>query len=139
MNNNINNQNEEERFLTFGDDLEWGIDGKNKSNEEIIKELSEKEKKLQESALDKYMIIGSVVGIEGNFKELMIIGYNSNNANGEISDYLACEYPMGATGKLYHFNHEDIKRVYFVGFTTEYGNEFKSNLNVDSKKKGMMM
>ena len=32
MNNNINNQNEEERFLTFGDDLEWGIDGKNKSN-----------------------------------------------------------------------------------------------------------
>ena len=78
MNNNINNQNEEERFLTLGDDLEWGIDGKNKSNEEIIKELSEKEKKLQESALDKYMIIGSVVGIEGNFKELMIIGYNSN-------------------------------------------------------------
>ena len=45
MNNNINNQNEEERFLNFGDDLEWGIDGKNKSNEEIIKELSEKEKK----------------------------------------------------------------------------------------------
>lgn len=139
MNNDINIQNQEERFLVSGNNLEWGINGNIKSNEEIIKELAEKEKKLQETALDKYMIIGSVVGIEGNFKELMIIGYNATNDSGEVSDYIACEYPIGATGKLYRFNHDDIKRVYFVGFTTEYGNDFKSNLNDNDKKKGMMM
>lgn len=139
MNNNLNNQNPEERFLVSGDELQWGINGQQKPNEEIKKDLSEKRKKLQESSLDKYMIIGSVVGIEGNFDKLMIIGYNAVDTNGEPCDYLGCVYPNGATGNLFYFNHEDIKKVYFVGFTTEYGNEFKSNLNNEDKKKGMMI
>ena len=101
--------------------------------------MLEKRKKLQEESLEKYMIIGSVVGIQGSLDKLMIIGYKVKNKNGEVMDYTACKYPECSTGSLISFNHEDIKRVYFVGFTTEYGNEYKSNLDNEDKKKGMMI
>ena len=32
-----------------------------------------------------------------------------------------------------HYN--DIKKIYFVGFTTEYGNEYKSNLDNKNEEK----
>lgn len=136
--NNLNN-NPQDRFIVSGNDVKWGINGQQKSPEEINAALIEKRKKLQEDSLEKYMIIGSVVGIEGNLDKLMIIGYKVKNNNGEIKDYMACKYPDGATQPLIAFNHEDIKRVYFVGFTTEYGNEYKSNLDDGDKKKGMMI
>ena len=133
---NLNN-NPEDRFVVSDEKIKWGINGQQKSPEEINGDLIEKRKKLQEKSLEKYIIIGSVVGIEGNYNKLMIIGYKVKNNNGEIKDYIACKYPDGATNPLVSFNHEDIKRVYFVGFTTQYGNEYKSNLDEEDKKKGM--
>lgn len=135
---NLNN-NPEDRFVVSDGDIKWGINGQQKTPEEINKLLIEKRKKLQEESFEKYMIIGSVVGIQGSLDKLMIIGYKVKNKNGEVMDYVACKYPDGATGPLISFNHKDIKRVYFVGFTTEYGNEYKSNLDDEDKKKGMMI
>jgi hypothetical protein len=48
---------------------------------------------------------------------------------------MACKYPNGATDSLTFFNHNDIKKIYFVGFTTEYGNEYKSNLDNKNEEK----
>ena len=81
------------------------------------------------------MIIGSVVEIQGNFDKLMIIGYKVKDRDGKIMDYMACKYPNGATDSLIFFNHNDIKKIYFVGFTTEYGNEYKSNLDNKNEEK----
>ena len=134
---NLNN-NSEDRFVVSSEEIKWGINGNQKSNDEINNIIKEKRKKLQEKSLDKYMIIGSVVGIEGSFDKLMIIGYKVTDSNGENKDYMACKYPNGATETIVTFNHENIKKVYFVGFTTEYGNEYKSNLNSETKK-GMML
>lgn len=133
--NNLNS-NPEDRFVVSSGDVKWGINGEQKSTDEINDIMKEKRKKLQEKSFDKYMIIGSVVGIEGNFDKFMIIGYKATDNNGQIKDYMACKYPNGATDPIITFNHEDIKRVYFVGFTTEYGNEFKTNLT-NEEQKGM--
>lgn len=133
--NNLNN-NAEDRFVVSDKDIKWGINGQQKTEEEINRYMAEKRKKLQEVSLDKYMIIGSVVEIQGNFDKLMIIGYKVKDRDGKIMDYyMACKYPNGATDSLTFFNHNDIKKIYFVGFTTEYGNEYKSNLDNKNEEK----
>ena len=60
--NNLNN-NAEDRFVVSDKDIKWGINGQQKTEEEINRYMAEKRKKLQEVSLDKYMIIGSVVEI----------------------------------------------------------------------------
>ena len=132
--NNLNN-NAEDRFVVSDKDIKWGINGQQKTEEEINRYMAEKRKKLQEVSLDKYMIIGSVVEIQGNFDKLMIIGYKVKDRDGKIMDDMACKYPNGATDSLTFFNHNDIKKIYFVGFTTEYGNEYKSNLDNKNEEK----
>lgn len=132
--NNLNN-NAEDRFVVSDKDIKWGINGQQKTEEEINRYIAEKRKKLQEVSLDKYMIIGSVVEIQGNFDKLMIIGYKVKDRDGKIMDCMACKYPNGATDSLTFFNHNDIKKIYFVGFTTEYGNEYKSNLDNKNEEK----
>lgn len=132
--NNLNN-NAEDRFVVSDKDIKWGINGQQKTEEEINRYMAEKRKKLQEVSLDKYMIIGSVVEIQGNFDKLMIIGYKVKDRDGKIMDYMASKYPNGATDSLTFFNHNDIKKIYFVGFTTEYGNEYKSNLDNKNEEK----
>ena len=132
--NNLNN-NAEDRFVVSDKDIKWGINGQQKTEEEINRYMAEKRKKLQEVSLDKYMIIGSVVEIQGNFDKLMIIGYKVKDRDGKIMFYMACKYPNGATDSLTFFNHYDIKKIYFVGFTTEYGNEYKSNLDNKNEEK----
>lgn len=84
-----------------------------KRKRKLIGTWQKNEKKLQEVSLDKYMIIGSVVEIQGNFDKLMIIGYKVKDRDGKIMDYMACKYPNGATDSLTFFNHNDIKKNIF--------------------------
>lgn len=90
---NLNN-NAEDRFVVSDKDIKWGINGQQKTEEEINRYMAEKRKKLQEVSLDKYMIIGSVVEIQGNFDKLMIIGYKVKDRDGKIMDYMACNIRM---------------------------------------------
>lgn len=69
--------------------------------------------------IDKYLPVGSVVLLQGGKKRIMIIGRGERaRESGATWDYLACPYPEGFLGEdfAYLFNHEQIERVFFIGF-----------------------
>ncbi len=90
----------------------------------------EEEKKEKKELLP----IGSVVFLKGGKKELMIISYciipagDVYDKNGKIDlgenpmfDYGGCVYPEGmiTSDQIFAFNHDQIDRVVFTGYTTE--------------------
>lgn len=69
--------------------------------------------------IDKYLPVGSVVLLKDGRKRLLIIGRKEKERQGDRSwDYLACPYPEGFMGEdfAYLFDHEQIERVFFIGF-----------------------
>lgn len=70
--------------------------------------------------------IGSVVRMEDGTKSLLIVGILQTNSEGKMYDYIGCPFPEGYidADHLFLFNHNDIKDVYYVGFSDEERNEF---------------
>lgn len=69
--------------------------------------------------MSKLLPIGSVVLLREANKRIMIYGrLQKNMNNGELYDYIACSYPEGNLdpNKAILFNHDDIQKVYFIGF-----------------------
>lgn len=69
--------------------------------------------------MGKYLPIGSVVLLKNAEKKLMIYGCNQKDTgNDKIYDYIGCLYPEGNIDPkhTYVFNHDQIERVYFIGF-----------------------
>lgn len=63
--------------------------------------------------------IGSVVLLKDSNKRIMIYGRLQYETGTEtMYDYVACYYPEGNIGpdKSFLFNHDDIERIYFIGF-----------------------
>lgn len=116
-----------ERFIGNLKEYKFNIVGSNKKNTDAILERNRKE---IADAMKKYMPIGSIVQTDKSFKKFMIIGFNKMIDNKKY-DYFACEYPFGV-GKNYEsigFNHEQIKKVYYIGFVNEQERSFKSKLS----------
>ncbi len=66
--------------------------------------------------------IGSVVVLEGGEKKLMVFGIKQTDADaGRDYDYIGVIYPEGniGPGGQFFFNHEDIKEVFFRGYSDE--------------------
>ncbi|MBO0958730.1 DUF4176 domain-containing protein [Neobacillus sp. MM2021_6] len=82
--------------------------------------------------MDKYLPIGSVVLLEGGTKRVMIYGRKQQELNtNKIWDYIACLYPEGNINEqyMYLFNHDQIDKIYFIGYQDEEEFEFvKENL-----------
>lgn len=83
--------------------------------------------------LNKYLPLGSVVMLKGAVKRLMIIGfcsYSTDDIGGNLYDYIGCLYPEGmiSNEKTALFNHEDISKIYYIGYTDKEEKEFKNNL-----------
>ena len=77
-----------------------------------------------------YLPIGSVVLLGGGNKRVMIYGRKQKQkSNGEEWDYIGCLYPEGNIDEtyMYLFNHENIEKVFFVGFQDEDEFEFAKN------------
>lgn len=77
--------------------------------------------------IKKYLPVGSVVLLKKGKKKVLIIGYFSTESQTKIKvyDYIGCLYPEGIY-KLdlsVGFNHEDIKEIYYMGYSD---NDFKS-------------
>lgn len=71
---------------------------------------------------EKYLPLGSVVLLHGGEKRVMIYGREQRSVDtGDMWDYIACLYPEGNISADYTFlfNHDQIARVFFIGFQDE--------------------
>lgn len=82
---------------------------------------------------EKYLPIGSVVLLKGGKKRAMITGFCSVAAEnqGKVYDYSGCVYPEGylSSNQVCLFDHDQIDKVFFVGFEDEEEINFKVKLN----------
>lgn len=70
-------------------------------------------------AYENLLPIGSVVLLKGANKRVAIMGRIQARANDpKVYDYSACYYPEGlvSSDSFVFFDHDDIERVYFIGF-----------------------
>jgi hypothetical protein len=77
--------------------------------------------------MDKYLPIGSIVLLKGGTKRIMIYGRQQKELKSDkVWDYIACLYPEGNLNEeyMYLFNHDQIEKVFFIGFQDEEEIEF---------------
>lgn len=76
--------------------------------------------------------IGSVIRLAGAKKSLMIHGViQTDNETEKTYDYIGVLWPEGnlGDGSQVLFNHKDIEKVEFTGYTTDERQEFLNMLN----------
>ena len=84
---------------------------------------------------EKFLNIGSVVLLKGGEKRVMVIGYlpmPDDNDLEKIYDYIGCIFPEGliSSDEMLVFNHDQIDKVYSIGYEDDETKSFKENLNV---------
>ena len=80
---------------------------------------------------EKFLPIGSVVLLKGGKVRVMITGYATIDMNqkDKVFDYCGCVYPVGVIDSKQNllFNHEDIERIFAIGFSDEEQKTFIKN------------
>lgn len=87
----------------------------------------------------KYLPIGTIVQLENGKKKLMITGFvptDTENGKNERYDYCGCPYPEGVytMDEILLFNHDDIYKIFYLGYSDEEEIEFKKKLNEGLKQ-----
>ena len=79
---------------------------------------------------EKYLPIGTVVLLKDGTKEVMItglaiLGGKKGTGEAKVWDYAGCPYPEGivTTNQTFGFNHENIKKICYMGYETEAHNK----------------
>lgn len=75
---------------------------------------------------------GSVVLLKNGQKKIMIYGRRQRRVtDNQEYDYIACLYPEGNINEdyMYLFNHEDIEKVVFRGYSDAEEEAFVNTLN----------
>lgn len=81
--------------------------------------------------MEKYLPNGSVVLLKNANKKLMIYGRKQEDTgNGKVCDYVGCPYPEGNVDleHTFIFDHDDIERVFFIGFQDDDEIEYNKYL-----------
>lgn len=81
--------------------------------------------------MEKYLPLGSVVLLKGGDKRVMIYGRRQEAlADAAVWDYIACLYPEGNLSEeyTYLFNHDQIERVFFIGYQEDEEFAFQAEL-----------
>ncbi len=82
--------------------------------------------------LEKFLPIGSVVLLKNATKRAMIIGYLGKSIDNDQKtfDYIGCLYPEGviAADRNLFFDHSNIDKIIFTGFSDESQKEFSKIL-----------
>ena len=82
---------------------------------------------------EKYLPIGTVVLLKGGRKRAMITGFCSvaQENQEKIYDYSGCVYPEGylSSNQVCLFDHNQKKKIFFLGFEDEEEVAFKDKLN----------
>lgn len=83
---------------------------------------------------EKYLPIGTVVLLKEGSKKIMIIGFcaMAKKDDKTIYDYSGCLYPEGllTSDQTLLFNHNQIEKIYHIGFHDDDDKKFKENLKV---------
>lgn len=72
--------------------------------------------------MKKYLPLGSIVLLKNGTKRVMIYGRKQLQMGTDKEwDYIACLYPEGNISEeyMYLFNHDQIDKVFFVGYQDE--------------------
>ena len=82
--------------------------------------------------MEKYLPIGTICLLKGAKKRVMITGFCTiaDDNKEEIYDYNGCMYPEGVVTaeKTLLFNHDQIEKIYYMGYNDEENKEFQNNL-----------
>lgn len=82
--------------------------------------------------IEKYLSLGTVVLLREGKHKMMIIGYCvvPSSEDRKIMDYIGCLYPEGLLklDQTYAFNHKDIEKIFFEGYSSLEDQIFKENL-----------
>lgn len=88
--------------------------------------------------MDKYLPIGTVVVLKNATKRLMITGFCSvvESEPNKTYDYAGCLYPEGviASDENFLFSHEQIDKIYFLGFSDDNEKKFKEAMKATIEK-----
>jgi len=83
---------------------------------------------------EKYLPIGTVVLLKGGKKRAMITGFCSvaQENQEKVYDYSGCVYPEGylSSNQVCLFDHDQIEKIFYLGYEDEEEKEFKDKLNV---------
>ncbi len=81
---------------------------------------------------EKFLPIGTVVMLKGGTKRAMITGFCSvaQDDSQKTYDYSGCLYPEGfiSSNQICLFDHEQIERVYFLGYVDDEETAFQLKL-----------
>lgn len=81
---------------------------------------------------EKYLPIGTVVLLKGAKKRVMITGFCTfaDENKTKLYDYVGVLYPEGfiASNQTLLFNHEQIDKIYHLGFVDDEEKKFKVDL-----------
>ena len=82
---------------------------------------------------EKYLPIGTIVLLKGGKKRAMITGFCSvaQENQEKVYDYSGCVYPEGylSSNQVCLFDHDQIEKIFFVGYEDEEEIMFKQKLN----------
>lgn len=118
------------RFNVDGSEYEFLSNQINDDKDTSFLEKMEKRKQDEvNKGMEKYIPIGSVVTVANSDILYMIIGFFFEK-NGISYDYLACKYPEGLSkeNNTVFFNHENIDKIYNIGYINNQEKYFKSHL-----------
>lgn len=93
--------------------------------------------------IDNLLPLGSIVLLHGGEKRLMIVGQRILSRScfkKREYDYTGLIYPEGfvSTKEFYVFDHDDIEKVFFVGYEDEERKEFLGKLKELYEKNGLL-
>ena len=81
---------------------------------------------------EKFLPIGTVVMLNGGEKRVMITGFCTvaDDDKSKMYDYCGCLYPEGvvSSDKTLLFNHEQIAKIFALGYSDDEENQFKNRL-----------
>ena len=81
---------------------------------------------------EKYLLLGTVVLLEGGTKRVMITGFATASSDDPdlIYDYAGCMYPQGfiTSNQTVLFDHDQIQKIYHFGLIDPEWVEFQDNL-----------
>lgn len=79
---------------------------------------------------NKFLPVGTVVLLKDAKKKIMVSGFCCIS-DGKMYDYVGSLYPEGFVSKdnVLLFNHEDIGKIFYLGFANEENTNFMSTLN----------